>query len=1200
MKKSLLCLVALLLTISYGCSPGVNKKSKDKATWSESGITMSSSEAKANSLATAVNIVEEGIVLLKNNEGSLPLKADGSAVKVNVFGASSFDPEFAGGGGANITVKCRGFYEALDQAGIEYNKELYQEYSDWYNRYKNETHYAGGVVGDEGSAIWDLTNARALRAEWNITNDLYDEKGAVRIARMDEDILKHAKEYSETAIVFLLRAGSEGGDIGISELTLVESEAAMLEYVTENFDNVVVIFNTCNLMNMSWLDGVGDDQAISYGSYSYGGQAPRRMFGGPRGGANADAPPRVTITYDKPHTYHIGECGSAMVIWSPGSEGMTAVAEILKGEVNPSGRLMDIIVKDLSTNPSYENFGDYRYDDNPLYSYVTYEEGIYVGYQYYETFAPDEVMYGFGHGLSYSDFDWEIVNYKPGTNSYGENTVEVSVRVTNNGPYAGKDVVELYYSQPFYNDGKYAIEKSLINLGAYKKTSLLEPGKSENVKLTLNVRDMASYSTVSGCYVLEGGKYVIEIARNSSDARALYDAADDMIITLNIASDEKCDLQLDVKDFRNPKVDPVCIKSDPIEYNGKKMFAIRYTADEVTGTKYKNLFQDCSGVAEVNATYIERYDADGVPTVKEGTYPQSPDKDDYLTSAIKYNDNCDDYARLSYWADDLDDLKAVVGEEDYKKLSADVAQGVIYRDQDGNIDIYTIQEMFADIKSGKDEDECWDKFLDQLSFYEMLNFNAGCGFQFPPLEQYGVYWSAGNDGAAQVGVRGGKDLARDSTFTPTGFPSATCLCATWNTDMAHAMGYAQGYEAYYVAHSALYAPGLNIHRNQSCGRNFEYMSEDIYLGGTMIAELCDGMQNPGGLCAGVKHFMLNNQEVNRRGLHNYVNEQAIRETYGEAWENCFKIGNAMGIMGSFPGMGSKWVGNSYALNTALLRDEWGFKGYIVSDIFAIRNDRGGFFSWVSCIISGEDSLEETINWTREYVNDVLKYYKRGGVYANIILNAVRRNTHHIFNAWSHSNGYIEDVDEAIAKFEAGGYNFDSRSPQEHGYTDIGWYGLVNIGEGTSGNNNGSVVFPVKIDGNNGLSAATFTVTSAAPVADVIMADGNKPTFESNYDESESLYTYVIKFQEPDPQIADYDLFSLVYDGDNAGKVSREKINLSYVDALDRLGHSTTLYLGERPVSSPNDRQRGPGMGPGGPGMGIRGAGAPRPGGPLQR
>jgi hypothetical protein len=213
------------------------------------------------------------------------------------------------------------------------------------------------------------------------------------------------------------------------------------------------------------------------------------------------------------------------------------------------------------------------------------------------------------------------------------------------------------------------------------------------------------------------------------------------------------------------------------------------------------------------------------------------------------------------------------------------------------------------------------------------------------------------------------------------------------------------------------------------------------------------------------------------------------------------------------------------------------------------------------------------------------------------LNAVRRNTRHIFNAWGHSNGYIEDVEAAIAKYKTGGYNFDSRTPQEHSYTDIGWYGLVTIGEGTPGNNAGSVVFPVKINGNNGLSTATFTVTGEFPLADVITANGEKLTYKSNYDDSEGLYTYTITFRDPDPKIADYLFFSLVYDGDNAGKVSKEKINMSCADALDRIGHPTTLYVGERPVSSPNDRQRGPGMGPGGPGMGPGGPGMNRGGSP---
>jgi hypothetical protein len=468
------------------------------------------------------------------------------------------------------------------------------------------------------------------------------------------------------------------------------------------------------------------------------------------------------------------------------------------------------------------------------------------------------------------------------------------------------------------------------------------------------------------------------------------------------------------------------------------------------------------------------------------------------------------------------------------------------------------------------------------------------------LEQVGVYWSWGRDGAAQVGptLGGGgfgrrpQNPARDTSYTATGFPSGSFMCATWNPEVAYKMGYAQGLEAYLLGHSALYAPGMNLHRNQSCGRNFEYMSEDTYLGGTMISQLCYGMQNPGGLCAGVKHLMLNNQEVNRRSVHTYATEQTLRETYGEAWENCFKLGGAMGIMGAFNSIGYRWVGCNYALNTTLLRDEWGYKGYIVSDIFAIRGVGGDYFSWVTCIISGHDSLEETIDWTRVYVLAAIDYYKRGGVYSNIILNSVRTNTRHIFNAWSHSNGYVEDVQEAIANLEAGGYNFDPATPEEHGYTDIGWYPLVTVGEGKLNATSGTISIPVLIDGNNGLSAANFTVTSQVPVTDIIDEKGASLKYESSFDMSAGLNTYTIAFREKDVRFTDYDLFKLVFNKDAAGKDGGPEIGLSYSDALDRIGHSTTLYVGARPEPPQTFGRQGFGGAPGGPRP-------PQPGGPPQ-
>lgn len=1180
MKKSVLiqfaAVMMAVLAFSWAILPSGSAKPDDqpvrKTTWSESGITLSPDQVKAKSVETARKVAAEGVVLLKNDNNTLPLKAKNGSYKVNVFGASSLDPEFAGGGGADITVPCLGFYEGLSKAGIEYNKELHQAYSEWYEKFKTESPYAGGIVGDEGSAIWDLSDAGALNAEWNIAADTYNSDGSVRVPKMDGAILERARNFSDAAIVFLTRKGSEGNDLKVSELTLVEPEAALISWVTANFSDVIVVFNTCNLMSMGWLDGKGDDQDISFTAYRYGIDSGkrRRSFMG-----ESIIYDYVTVKYDTPHTYRIGDINSAMIIWSPGAEGMLSVAEILKGSINPSGRLIDAVAHDLSTNPAYENFGNHTYEDDSKVTYLAYEEGIYVGYQYYETFAPDKVLYSLGHGLSYSDFDWDVTGYRLGTNKYGENTVEVSVKVTNKGPYPGKDVVELYYSQPFYNDGKYGIEKSLVNLGAFQKTSLLDAGQSEEVKLVLNVRDMASWSTVAGCYILEGGRYTIEIATDASDARKLYFKPDDRVITLNVASGMKADLKLKNGKFSNPHADPACIKYDPVVYGGKKMYAVRYTSDEVTGTKYRNWFGDCSGRAEVNAVYMARQDAGGVPTVKPGTYPQSPEKDAYVTSVIKNNPKFSSYSELTYWANDLNDLKEVVGEQNYKKLASPVAQGVVYRDNAGKPDMYTIQEMFGDIGAGKNEDDCWNRFLDQLSFYEMLHINDGCGFQFPPLEQYGVYWSWGNDGAAQVGPlrisMGRKNPARVPDYKVTGFPSGTCLCATWSPEVAYEMGFAQGYEAYLLGHSALYAPGLNLHRTQSGGRNFEYMSEDTYLGGTIIAQLCRGMQDPGGLCAGVKHFMLNDQEVNRRGVHTYLSEQALRETYGESWEICFKEGGAMGIMGAFNCIGYYWVGNSFALNTALLRDEWGYKGYIVSDLGAIRNPQGSFYSWVSCIISGEDSLEETINWNREYVKDAIGYYEKGGDYASIILNAARANTRHIFSAWSISNGYIEDVEAAIAKKNAGGYDFDPATPDEHGYTDIGWYGLVRIGEGLT--SEGKTVFPVSISGNNGLSAATFTVRSEAPLAGIKSTDGKELRFTRSVDQESGLYVYTIDFKDARAVIADKELFRLIVNGDKGAKADDYKLSLGYSDASGRTGHPTKLHIGERPVPAPADSRR---------------------------
>lgn len=1133
MKKKLVCAV---LGFSLLLSSGMNAMAAYH--WSEDGITLTSEEVKAQSLQTTYNVAAEGIVLLKNDNGALPLAADENGeLKVNVFGAASIDPEFAGGGGADITIDCLGFYEALDQAGISYNQELYQAYADWYEKYQNETPYAGGVVGDEGSSIWDLSDAGSMRAEWNILQDTYNVDNTLRIAKMDEQILRNAEEYSQTAIIFLSRGGSEGNDLSIDELNLVEAEAAVLSYATSHYAHVIVIANTCNPMDLSFLDGEGEDQTYTYGAYSYG--VPTASSPSFFGGINYEYT-QVTVDYEEPHSYTIGACDSALVTWAMGSEGMAAVADILKGEINPSGRLNDTYAYDLNTNPAYKNFGTNTYSDNENQYYLAYEEGIYVGYAYYETFAPEEVMYPFGYGLSYTSFDWQITGQEMGKNQYGEDTIDVTVQVTNTGDRAGKDVVELYYSQPFYNDSAYHVQKALVNLGAFAKSDLLQPGESQELTLTLNVRDMASWSDNAECYVLEAGNYKLEIARDAGNARELYWAEDsDMVLRVNILSGEEADISIAADSLSNPDADASSILYDEA--------AVLYTSDEATGTKYKRLFEGIEGYEEVGAVYMEREDVDGIPTVKEGTFPTSPEESDYQTSVLN-NPKYESYEEASYWADDLATLKEVVGTEKFEELSVMPKSAVVYYDEEGNVDNYTIQEMYADIENGVlTEDEAWTKFLDQLSLYEMLHVCCGCEFQFPALEQYGVYWSWGNDGAAQVGmgsVSMGKEPnpKRDEDYPVTGFPTGTCLSATWNTQLALEMGIAQGYEAYLLGHSALYAPGLNLHRTPSGGRNFEYMSEDTYLGGTIIANLATGMQSPGGLCAGVKHFMLNNQETHRGTVHTYVSEQALREAYAEAWEICFK-GGAMGIMGAYNNIGPEWVGCNYALNTSLLRDEWGFEGYIVSDYFAIDNSTS---SWVTTLISAHDSLEDKIDWNGRYVDEALAFYAKGDINQAILLNSLRINTRHIFSGWSISNGYIEDVDAAIAEYEAGGYNFDPVTPEEHGYTDVGWYGILTV-EKAEGRN-----VPVTMSFNHGLSKATFTVTAPAK-ANIVGSEAITGVTES---EENGRYSYTISYEKTDDFMADGILFELVFDH----PVDEEEITIAYADAKDRIGHSTSLQI----------------------------------------
>ena len=721
-----------------------------------------SEETTAKSVEIANQIESEGIVLLKNEDDVLPLKNK----KVNVFGAASCSIAFAGaaGSGAVRSSDAVGFYDALTNAGIEYNKDLYNTYA----RY-TMTSFDAGLISYVITVLKQFFGGGQSEMPMNrISNSLFEK----------------ALDYSQTAVIVIGKVGTEMKDLSVEDLNLTDDEKEMIDRVCNAFPEVIVVFNISNITDMSWLEDYDSIKA-------------------------------------------------AMIMWLPGEVGTDSVGKVLTGEVNPSGKLVDTVSYDIEDHPASENFGNYMYKNIigiPKY-FVNYSEGIYVGYRYFETFAPEKVQYPFGFGLSYTDFDWNVKSYK----ADGEK-ITVKVDVKNIGDVAGKDVVQVYFSAPYYEGG---IEKSAIELAAYGKTKLLEPGDKETLEISFDVEDMASYDSENEeAWVLDKGEYKIRIAH-------------------------------DIRTFEKS-----------FDYNVKEK--VVYKTDSNSGNEIKNLFEHAEG----DLTYLSRSDA-------EGTYP-SPPSDYKAPAAVKNSDKRPD----------------PVTEGEAPKTGVKYEDGVI-----------TLSDV------AKDE-SLWDVFLDQLTVDEMIILITDCGYETAAIDRLGIPGTSDNDGPSCIKGEGGL-LYSESGLA---FPVATALACTWNDELAEEFGRIIGEEGNQLGTHVWYAPGCNIHRSPQGGRNNEYYSEDPLISGKMSAAVTRGVQSKG-LVVTVKHFAANEQETNRQsnGLYTWLNEQSLREIYLEPFEISVKEGGAKGIMSAYNRIGAQWCGGSKALITDLLRNEWGFDGFVITD-----------------------------------------------------------------------------------------------------------------------------------------------------------------------------------------------------------------------------------------------------------------------------
>ncbi len=865
----------------------------------------------------------EGAVLLKNNNADgqgLPLAGNS---QVTLFGIRSHVSLL----GSSFGVKAQGPYISLEQA-------LTQNKTDFKNTiaYTLNNNFATGEVtrgatldswsGDEFefegagftvnpvmTAIYDKLNETYLHSENETPSAEYDpgEPSAAEIKAVNSDYAASFAEYGDAAIVVISRPSAESKDylpggvvdgLGAEEpLQLTANERDTIEMAKKCSDNVIVLLNSANAVE------IGD------------------------------------LKNDP-------EIDSILWIGFPGCYGMLGVSDILCGRTSPSGALPDIYATYNMSAPAMQNMGNFQYENGAEMltrgagqtggttgNYLIEAEGIYVGYRYYETRYYDsvfgngnagspvgayasstewdydkEVAYGFGYGLSYTDFTQEFegepefnVSTDPET-GVCDATAIFHVKVTNTGDMAGKSIVQIYGQAPYTEGG---VEKSAVQLLNFGKTDTLKPGESQVVSVEVDLQYIASYDNMYdngdgtvGTYILDPGTYYFAMGNGAHDA-------------LNHM-------------MARQGADPESLSG---ESNSAMAYEHKITEDFIsstafsvskTGEKISNQldYADWNYFQPGEVTYLSRTDW-------AGTYPKS------YTDMTLVNEELINLLNGNYYTIQTDDDTS----------------GITWG-KDSNLMFY---EMY-----GTDFDDAkWQELLDKMTLEEAQYLATFGGPSIPGVSSIGTvetYMTENAGNGVAVNLNASKDTGApwsisasdpNGNWHPEVFANAPLVAASFNQDLYKEVGSFIGEEALFTGIPILWGPGLNTHRHAYNGRNGEYYSEDPVLSGSAAMEFAIGALDYG-LIAAPKHFAFNDQETNRSGVAPYMLEQRAREVELRAYQIAFEAtkydteeedAGMRGLMVSFSKIGPVECTASYELMTEILKEEWGFKGYAVTDIY---------------------------------------------------------------------------------------------------------------------------------------------------------------------------------------------------------------------------------------------------------------------------
>lgn len=830
---------------------------------------------KEDTYAEAVQEQEEGTVLLYNRDHALPLDKD---EQISLFGHAVVQPLYrsqSAGSRAYSTNSGVDLYKALGTLKFKVNPALYNA----YRTSSTERRTGAGTFFNES------TDPASL---WSI--------GEEPISFYTDDLKSSwAAGFNDVAIIMLAREGGEGVELhmetpteGISQLALCQEEKDLLAMIRDSgsFRKTIVLLNSGNPMEVDWIDEYDIDAVLWIGC--------------------------------------------------PGEKGFTGVANILAGNANPSGRLVDTYaVNSLSSpavtnnshnNQTWENLTEALQkassDASEISYYSVQTEGIYIGYKYYETRYEDqilgrfqatgsagssdgaawdytkEVSYPFGYGLSYTTFDQTLDSV-----TMDENTITVTVTVTNTGSVAGKSAVQVYAQTPYGEyEQKNHVEKSAIQLLDFAKTSMLEPGASETLTIPCDKYLLASYDYVGAKgYILSEGDYYIAIGDDAHDALnnvLAAKGADGMVDTLG---------------------NPAAGASEKT-YHWTEAFdsdTYRYSA---TGAEVTNQFDDCDVNYWYNdlVTYLTRSDW-------QGTFPTQP------VMGLTLND------KMIQMLDG-----DIYSKPDDASSAADIPQG----DNQGI--------MLISMRGLDYDDEMWETFISQLTIEEMASLIAN-NFGTEAVSSVGKPASPAGDGPDGIGGytdNYAEDLGKG--IKTTSYPCESLLTATFNKELLVNRGAMLGEEGLFMGLVEIWGPGCNLHRTPFGGRSFEYFSEDANLNYLAASHIVAAIEAKG-VHAGPKHLTGNDQENNRQGVVLFFNEQAFREGALRGLEGAVVNGHPHSLMQAFNRLGFTGCSLSAALNQAVVRGEWGYEGHIETD--AIGNVTTGYkTAFAAMMAAGTDSF----------------------------------------------------------------------------------------------------------------------------------------------------------------------------------------------------------------------------------------------------